>query len=142
MKRGERSPELGCALDPKLASLCPSVEGLQYLIQVFDLAFAYPDRSPVFHRFNWQVERGENWAIIGSSGCGKTTLLYLLAGLRKPSGGKIILEGEPLERPRSSTGLILQDYGLLPWSTVLGNVEVGLKLRQVSGKARKALARH
>lgn len=111
------------------------------MIEVFDLGFAYASGPPVFCGFSWRVRQGENWAIIGPSGCGKSTLLYLLAALRRPTSGKIVLEGEPLSKPRPTTGLILQDYGLLPWATVLDNVELGLKLRNVPGKARKFLAR-
>ncbi|MDO8672876.1 MAG: ABC transporter ATP-binding protein [Dehalococcoidia bacterium] len=110
------------------------------MIEVVNLSFSYPSRSPIFRGFNWRVERGENWAIIGSSGCGKTTLLYLLAGLRHPAAGRIVMEGELLDKPRSTIGLILQDYGLLPWATVLGNIELGLRLRKVSGSARKSVA--
>jgi NitT/TauT family transport system ATP-binding protein len=81
--------------------------------------------------------RGETWAILGPSGCGKTTLLYLLAGLRQPESGQIRIEGEVLKRPRPRTGLILQDYGLLPWSTVRENVELGLRVREFYGEDGK-----
>jgi NitT/TauT family transport system ATP-binding protein len=103
------------------------------MLELHDLNFEYPDGTPVFERFNWQVQRGEAWAVLGPSGCGKTTLLYLLAGLLKPTGGAILLEGEPLERPRPRTGLILQDYGLLPWATVAENALLGLRVRAFYG---------
>ncbi|MBI2863046.1 MAG: ABC transporter ATP-binding protein [Chloroflexi bacterium] len=111
------------------------------MIEVHDLSFAYPNHPLVFQSFGWRVERGEHWAIIGPSGCGKTTLLYLLAGLRRPVAGRIVVDGQPLEKPRPTIGLILQDYGLLPWATALGNVELGLELRQMGGKVRRAVAR-
>jgi NitT/TauT family transport system ATP-binding protein len=79
------------------------------------------------------VERGETWAILGSSGSGKTTLLYLLAGLQRPTTGEVLIDGQPLTRPRPRTGLILQDYGLLPWATVRQNAELGLKVRNFYG---------
>ncbi len=103
------------------------------MIKVYDLAFAYGAGHPVFDRFSWRVEAGEAWAVIGPSGCGKTTLLYLLAGLRMPTGGSIRVAGEPLIRPRPTTGLILQDYGLLPWATVRENAALGLRLREFYG---------
>jgi ABC-type nitrate/sulfonate/bicarbonate transport system ATPase subunit len=87
----------------------------------------------IFENFNWRVERGEAWVILGPSGCGKTTLLYLLAGLRFPTSGQVAIDGQPIERPRPLTGLILQDYGLLPWQTVKQNVELGLELRDFYG---------
>lgn len=103
------------------------------MIKVDALSFSYSSGHPVFDRFSWQVEGGEAWAVIGPSGCGKTTLLYLLAGLRMPTSGSIHIAGEPLARPRPTTGLILQDYGLLPWATVRENAALGLRLRKFYG---------
>jgi ABC-type nitrate/sulfonate/bicarbonate transport system ATPase subunit len=57
----------------------------------------------------------------------------LLAGLRRPSQGRIVVGGQPLERPRPHTGLILQDYGLLPWATVRANAALGLSVRNLYG---------
>ena len=103
------------------------------MIHTYDLTFSYPHHAPLFQGFNWQVQRGEMWAILGSSGCGKTSLLYLLAGLHAPISGRIEIDGEPLLRPRPRTGLILQDYGLLPWATVRQNAELGLQVRDFYG---------
>jgi NitT/TauT family transport system ATP-binding protein len=103
------------------------------MIALEGLTFGYPNAAPIFQDFSWRVGRGETWAVIGPSGCGKTTLLYLLAGLRPPTGGKIIIDGQPLARPRPHTGLILQDYGLLPWATVRENAAVGLQVRNFYG---------
>jgi NitT/TauT family transport system ATP-binding protein len=103
------------------------------MIQIHDLSFGYPQSRPIFDNFNWHVQRGETWAILGSSGCGKTTLLYLLAGLQHPSSGQILINDQALTRPRPRTGLILQDYGLLPWATVRQNAQLGLKVRNFYG---------
>lgn len=103
------------------------------MIQVRNLTFAYAHSQPVFLDFNWNVERGETWAILGPSGCGKTTLLYLLAGLRFPDSGQILIDDQLLTRPRPQTGLILQEYGLLPWATVRQNAELGLRIRDFYG---------
>lgn len=103
------------------------------MIDVRDLTFSYPDGTLVFEGFSWHVEAGEAWAVLGPSGCGKTTLLYLLAGLRRPSAGEIHVGGESLTRPRPRTGLILQDFGLLPWATVRENAALGLRLRGFYG---------
>jgi len=103
------------------------------VIQLENLTFAYPNHTAVFQGFNWQAQRGEAWAVLGPSGCGKTTLLYLLAGLRPPTAGQVRVDGRPLERPRPHTGLILQDYGLLPWATVRQNAELGLRVRLFYG---------
>jgi ABC-type nitrate/sulfonate/bicarbonate transport system ATPase subunit len=98
------------------------------LIRASQFHFAYPDGTVVFDRFSWTVRREEAWAILGPSGCGKTTLLHLLAGLRRPTSGTIFIEDQPLIRPRPRTGLILQDFGLLPWATVWENAALGLRL--------------
>ncbi len=103
------------------------------------VTFAYQEGQPIFNGFSWQIAPGDAWAVIGPSGCGKSTLLYLLTGLRQPQSGSVRVDGMPVERPRpsSTTGLILQDYGLLPWATVWDNVRLGLQLRGVP-KAEQA----
>jgi NitT/TauT family transport system ATP-binding protein len=103
------------------------------MIEVDDLTFTYPNSATIFERFSWQVARGESWAVIGPSGCGKTTLLSLLAGLYRPTSGQIRIDGQPLQRPRPRTGLILQDYGLLPWATLRANAALGLEIRAFYG---------
>jgi NitT/TauT family transport system ATP-binding protein len=103
------------------------------MVTITDLTFAYPSGVQVFEQFGWQVARGEAWAVIGSSGCGKSTLLMLIAGLHQPTAGTILVDGRPLARPRPRTGLILQDYGLLPWATVRENAALGLKIRRFYG---------
>lgn len=108
----------------------PSSSGMICLEAV---GYAYNQGAPVFQDYSWQAERGDAWAVLGPSGCGKTTLLYLLAGLRFPTSGRVRIDGQPLTRPRPTTGLILQDYGLLPWATVRQNVELGLRVRNFYG---------
>ena len=103
------------------------------MISLRNLTFAYQPGQPVFANFNWQVSAGEAWAVLGPSGCGKTTLLYMLAGLRAPERGDVLINEQRITRPRPQTGLILQDYGLLPWATVRDNVMLGLKLRRFYG---------
>jgi len=97
------------------------------------LTFGYGQQSPIFDSFDWSIQRGETWAVLGPSGCGKTTLLYLLAGLRFPSVGDVLVNGQLLTRPRPQTGLILQEYGLLPWATLRENVRLGLRVRNFYG---------
>ncbi len=103
------------------------------MLQIKSLAFSYPNQTPVFENFSWQVQRGESWAVLGPSGCGKTTLLYLVAGLLFPHNGRVRINGETLTRPRPHTGLIIQEYGLLPWATVRENAQLGLRLRKFYG---------
>jgi len=103
------------------------------MIELQSVTFAYPHSEPIFQDFWWSVQRGDAWAVIGPSGCGKTTLLYLLAGLFSPTSGKVCIEGQTLTRPRPQTGLILQEYGLLPWATVRQNAQLGLHIRGFYG---------
>lgn len=89
----------------------------------------------MFEGFSWVVAAGESWAVIGPSGCGKTTLLYLVAGLRRPTEGRVLVRGREASarENRGRIGLVLQDYGLLPWSTVWDNARLGLRLRRLYG---------
>lgn len=103
------------------------------LVQCESLTFRYPNGTVIFDNFSWQVQRGESWAIVGPSGCGKSTLLYLIAGLRQVTDGALRVDGQVLARPRPQTGLILQDYGLLPWATVRKNAALGLNIRRFYG---------
>jgi ABC-type nitrate/sulfonate/bicarbonate transport system ATPase subunit len=103
------------------------------MLELGDVTFAYPGQPPVFEQFSWRGERGDVWAVLGPSGCGKSTLLMLLAGLLRPQSGEIRVEGERVDHPRPRTGLILQEYGLLPWATVQENVTLGLRIRRFYG---------
>ncbi len=103
------------------------------IINLINITFNYPNGTTIFQNFSWEVKRGETWAIIGPSGCGKSTLLYLIAGLRRPVNGEIRVDHQLIIRPRPQTGLILQDYGLLPWATVWDNAVLGLDIRRFYG---------
>jgi len=103
------------------------------MIIIEGLTFGYSTRTPIFRDFQWGVERSEAWAIIGPSGCGKSTLLNLLAGLLLPQDGSVRIDNQVLTRPRPQTGLIIQDYGLLPWATVRENARLGLRVRNYYG---------
>jgi NitT/TauT family transport system ATP-binding protein len=113
-----------------------AIRNTQYVFAVIEIdhvSFAYPSAPGIFEDFSWQAERGQAWTVLGPSGCGKTTLLYLLAGLQLPTGGQVRVDGQTLTRPRPQTGLILQEYGLLPWATVRENVSLGLQIRGFYG---------
>ena len=114
------------------------------MIQLQQIDFTYPGQTaPLFNQFNWRVERGEFWAVIGPSGCGKSTLLHLIVGARAATQGMITVNGEsvPRKKNRGKTGLVLQDYGMLPWATVRENVELGLRIRRFYGQDGPVIAR-
>jgi NitT/TauT family transport system ATP-binding protein len=99
--------------------------------------------GPVFaalHDLSFDVSKGEFVAIVGPSGCGKSTLLNLVAGLDRPSEGTVFLDGVEVAGPSPSVGFMLQKDLLLPWRTVLRNVEFGLEARNVSKAERRERA--
>src|ERR671931_174261 len=81
-----------------------------------------------FHDLDLAVAEGEFVCVVGPSGCGKTTLLRCIDGLIPLSGGRILIDGEPVRAPRPSVAMVFQHFGLLPWKTVRENVAYGLRL--------------
>ena len=87
------------------------------------------------------IEKGEFVTVVGPSGCGKSTLLMLIAALLRPTRGAVSLNGVPVAAPGADRALVFQDFALLPWRTVLKNVELGLELQGVDAAKREATAR-
>lgn len=88
------------------------------------------------HDISFEVYSGEFVSIIGSSGCGKTTLLRLIGGLDAPQSGELLINGERITRPDPKRGYIFQQGNLFPWLTVEENIASGLKARHVFRKER------
>ncbi|MEV7520933.1 ABC transporter ATP-binding protein [Streptomyces sp. NPDC091371] len=88
-----------------------------------------------------EIGSGEFLVVVGPSGCGKSTLLDLLGGLSRPTGGRILLDGEPVTGPGLDRGIVFQQYALLPWRTAQGNVEFGLEATGVPRRQRASRAR-
>src|SRR5262249_61780307 len=78
--------------------------------------------TTVFEELWLSMARGEFVCIIGHSGCGKTTVLNILAGLEQPSDGTVIVDNQAIEGPSLDRAVIFQSHALLPWLTVMGNV--------------------
>ena len=72
------------------------------------------------------VEAGEIVALVGGSGCGKTTLLRLISGLEHPTSGKVMIDGEAIDNPHPAVGIAFQEARLLPWLPVADNIGFGL----------------
>lgn len=88
------------------------------------------------------IESGEFVCIVGVSGCGKSTLLNLVAGLERPSGGRILLDGEEIQGPGADRVVMFQEHGLYPWLNVLENVKFGMKLAGVPKDIQEEKAMH
>lgn len=89
---------------------------------------------------SFSVGAGEFVSLVGPSGCGKTTLLRIVAGLVRQDGGQVALGEQVLDVPGRDRGFVFQNFGLLPWRTVVENVEFGLEIRQVSQAERRKIA--
>lgn len=117
----------------------------EVLISLRKVSKSYPgDRGGVraLHDCTLEVMKREFLVIVGPTGCGKSTLLKLVAGLEFPSSGSILLSGAPVVGPGADRGMIFQEYALLPWRTVLKNVELGFEFRspEMNAKARRTEA--
>lgn len=110
-----------------MAPISPELLSLQGISFRYRQAGAGND---VLQDISFSLASGSSLALLGSSGCGKTTLLFLLAGLLKARGGDYRFAGQPLTGPHPGIALVLQQYGLFPWKTVRQNIELGLHIRR------------
>jgi len=83
----------------------------------------------VFEGVDFSIAKGEFVCIIGHSGCGKTTILNVLAGLEKPTEGFVFMDGREVAGPGLERGVVFQGHALMPWMTVLGNVSFAVRSR-------------
>jgi NitT/TauT family transport system ATP-binding protein len=99
------------------------------------------DPLRVIDGVSFNVPENQFVCLLGSSGCGKTTLLKIVAGLIEADAGRIAIEGVPIKGPGPDRSMVFQNYGLLPWRSVLGNVEFGLEIRGMGRARRRAICR-
>ena len=99
-------------------------------------------RTHVLEDINLSIEKGELVSIVGYSGAGKTTLVSLLAGLIMPDKGRVLVGGKPVTGPGPERGVVFQNYSLLPWLSVLENVQLAVDqvFPKDSADARRARA--
>lgn len=90
--------------------------------------------------FSLEVEEGSFVAILGRSGCGKSTFLNMAAGLTRPTSGEVIFDGRAMTDPISAVGYLTQSDSLMPWRTVQRNVEMPLEMRDVAKAERRSAA--
>ncbi|TNF37357.1 MAG: ABC transporter ATP-binding protein [Gammaproteobacteria bacterium] len=104
----------------------------KYFVEVEGLAKRYPSKDgvlTVFEDANFGIEKGEFVCIIGHSGCGKSTILNVLAGLDSATEGVVIMNGKEVAGPSLERGVIFQNYSLLPWRSALKNITFGVQAR-------------
>lgn len=115
--------------------------GKPFLI-VEDLAKSYSSKTPaVFEDVAFVIARGEFVCVLGHSGCGKSTILKILAGLEEPSNGHVIMDGRQISGPSLDRGVVFQSHALLPWLTVRQNIAFAVRSRYPRMK-RGELAAH
>ena len=94
-----------------------------------NVSFTYPGWPPVVNAVDWEIAEGEFHCLVGRSGCGKTTLLKLAAGLLRPDTGRIRLQGRELLAPGPRLGFVFQSPTLLEWHRVIDNVLLPVSLQ-------------
>ena len=113
------------------------------LLSVARLNYVVGDATPltILQDISLTVREHEFVCIVGASGCGKTTLLRLVAGLLTPTTGEVAFRGKPVTGPDRALAIVFQDYAkaLLPWRTVAGNVALALESRNVPRGERGAM---
>jgi nitrate/nitrite transport system ATP-binding protein len=104
--------------------------GASSFLQVRGLSKSFPPNArPVFHHVGFSMERGEFVCVIGHSGCGKTTILNILAGLDAATSGEIVMDGREVSGPSLDRGVVFQGHALMPWLTVRGNIAFAVRSR-------------
>ena len=115
-------------------------------IAIDDVQISYRSRGGgddfvAVENIDLEVAEGEFVTIVGPSGCGKSTLLLAVDGLVAPSRGEIVVDGRTVEGPGQDRAMVFQEFGLLPWRTVLGNVQFGMEIAKEDAKAAERRAR-
>ena len=106
-------------------------------IELRGVCKTYPGGLKALENINVELIRGELTALLGPSGCGKTTMLKIIAGLLPATSGTILVNGETVSGPGPERAFVFQDFALMPWTTVLGNVTFGLELRGGISRAER-----
>ena len=115
-------------------------------LEVSGLARRFPvgtrgaDALTVFERVHIEVEEGQFVCLVGHSGCGKSTILRILAGLEPPCEGRVRVQGAEIAGPSLDRGVIFQDHGLLPWLSALDNVAFAVRARWRDWTRERVLA--
>jgi len=102
------------------------------VIEIKDLSVKYRGNNKetlALDKLNININSGDIYTFIGPSGCGKSTFLYVLSGILRDYTGSVSIDGRAINTKAERIGLILQNYGLLPWKTVYQNAMLGVKIK-------------
>lgn len=111
----------------KWSPMSSNGKGREALLQLDDVGLVYqgshgPQR--VLQHISLSLDEGQHLTVVGASGCGKSSLLRLIAGLQAPTEGQIRFAGQKMTGPRPDLAIVFQDYGLFPWKTVEENIRL------------------
>ena len=98
------------------------------------------ERGLALSNISLSIETNSFVSIVGRSGCGKTTLLNMIAGLLRPSKGEVLVDGSPVKGPGLDRGMVFQNAALFPWLTAVQNIEFGPQSQGMPKDARRGLA--
>lgn len=112
-----------------------------HFLQIDAASFAYGDGAEAVSNVEWSIAKGAVHCLVGRSGCGKTTLLKLAAGLLQPTAGSVKMLGAGIPAPSQNVGFVFQTPSLLEWRTVLDNVLLPISLHRPVRSADQDAAR-
>ena len=110
-------------------------------VSVRGVSMVYPGPVQALQDIDLDFPAGELTSLLWPSGCGKTTLLKIIAGLLQPAAGTVLVNGRPVQGPGPERAFVFQDFALLPWANVIRNVAFGLELRGAPVAEREAVAK-
>jgi NitT/TauT family transport system ATP-binding protein len=114
------------------------VPAVKISVEAVTKTFGTKDAVTALAGVDLTVNAGEFVSIVGPSGCGKSTLLYMLGGFLPASGGKLLVDNNPVHKPGVDRGIVFQEYALFPWLTVYENIAYGLRMLKRSPEQIKA----
>ena len=125
----ESTERQDAALSIPQSQATTKVSSMSGFLRVEKLAKAYQADKPVFSDVSFTIDKGEFVCIIGHSGCGKTTILNVLAGLDTATSGMAFMDGREVSGPSLDRGVVFQSHALMPWLTVRQNIAFAVKSR-------------
>src|SRR6478672_5503876 len=136
-----RSEQPALPLGPLVETPSPTKErSMQGFLKIESLSKAFVADKPVFSNVSFTIDKGEFVCIIGHSGCGKTTILNVLAGLDTASSGHVFMDNREIAGPSLERGVVFQSHALMPWLTVRKNIAFAVNSRWPDWKAAEVNA--